>query len=88
MVPCAKVHATSLTRSLEQDKTRLGRILEPFFHKYDRNGDGRIDLTEMHALLAGVHTRDDASTQHMHMTHGIHEHMNMNMNMNMNMTCT
>ena len=38
-----------------QDKTRLGRILEPFFHKYDRNGDGCIDLIEMHALLAGMH---------------------------------
>ena len=39
-----------------QDKTRLGRILEPFFHKYDRNGDGCIDLIEMHALLAGMYT--------------------------------
>ena len=53
--------AYSLTHALThlsypgQDKTRLGRILEPFFHKYDRNGDGCIDLIEMHALLAGMH---------------------------------
>ena len=40
---------------LDKDKKRLGKILEPFFHKYDRNGDGRIDLTEMHSLLADVH---------------------------------
>jgi hypothetical protein len=39
-----------------QDKTRLGRILDPFLRKYDRNGEGRIDLTQMHALLAGVCT--------------------------------
>ena len=40
---------------LDKDRRRLAKILEPFFHKYDRNGDGRIDLTEMHALLADLH---------------------------------
>ena len=38
-----------------QDKTRLGRILDPFLRKYDHHGEGRIDLTQMHALLADVH---------------------------------
>ena len=52
---CLLTHArTHAPIVLGQDKTRLGRILEPFFHKYDRNGDGCIDLIEMHALLAGM----------------------------------
>ena len=55
MPPCA---LTPLPRRLAppvQDKTRLGRILDPFLRKYDHHGEGRIDLTQMHALLADVH---------------------------------
>ena len=43
------------TTLLDKDKTRLGRILDPFLRKYDHHGEGRIDLTQMHALLADVH---------------------------------
>ena len=44
------------TTLLDKDKTRLGRILDPFLRKYDHHGEGRIDLSQMHALLAGVRT--------------------------------
>jgi len=39
---------------LDKDKRRLGKVLQPFFDKYDTDGDGKIDVSEMHALLADV----------------------------------
>ena len=39
---------------LDKDRKRLATVLHPFFLRYDTDGDGKIDVSEMHALLADV----------------------------------
>jgi len=45
---------------LGEEKRRLARLLHPFFHKYDIDGNGSIDFMELRLLLSDLHEKVSA----------------------------